>query len=83
MPKKSDQPTQPHGNGNGNATASTPQASGGEADAIEQATALRDVLREAASQTSQLLRQLKAERRQNKQIKGALASLKQLAPVGQ
>ena len=81
MPKKSDQPTQPHGNDH--ATASTPQASGGDVDAIEQATALRDVLREAASQTSQLLRQLKAERRQNKQIKGALASLKQLAPVGQ
>ncbi len=48
---------------------------------IEQATALRDRLRDAASSANQLVQALKQRQRQNRLVESTLASLKQLQEV--
>lgn len=76
MPTKSDKPTRAGDNGHAKSTNHDPNDT--PTDAIQQATALRASLREAVAQTTELIRTLKAERRQNKQLRGALASLRRL-----
>ena len=51
------------------------------ANAIEQATALRDTLREATAQAGELIRTLKREKKQAKLVKSTLDSLRQLQDV--
>ncbi len=78
MPQKSDRKPSANDNGHGHAKPASREPDDTQVDAIQQATALRASLREAVAQTSELIRQLKAERKQNKQLRGALASLRRL-----
>lgn len=76
MPSKSHPKTT--ANGNGRAKPASREPDHDPVDALQQATALRASLRQAVAQTTEVIRQLKAERRQNKQLRGALASLRRL-----
>ena len=51
------------------------------AGALEQATVLRSVLRDAVNKTSELIRALKREQKQSKLVRSTLASLKQIQAV--
>ena len=46
--------------------------------AIEQAIALRDVLRDAASKATELIRTLQNDKKQSRQLRSALASLREI-----
>jgi len=67
-----------HGNGHARSEPDNGQTSG----AIEQVIALRTTLREAAVQATELVRTLKAEKRQTRQLRSALSSLRELQPLG-
>ena len=76
---KQDKPDTP---GNGRvATTVAPTHQETTAGTLEQATALRTVLREAVNKTSELIRALKRDQKQSRLVRSTLASLKQIQAV--
>ena len=62
---------------NGKPAAASPPAEE-PAGAIEQAVALRDLLRDAANKATSLIRTLQHDKKQGRQLRSALASLREI-----
>jgi hypothetical protein len=78
-----------HGNGqasdsgeaNGSAAQTNSQAIGNTASVLEQAHALRSVLRDALTKTNELVSSIKRHKRQSRLVESTLASLRQLQSI--
>lgn len=74
--------TEPKNNGNGQETAAPATAAEAEnGSPIEQAEALRDILKDALDKSRELIRTLKRQKKQSRIVESTLASLRQLQSV--
>ena len=79
VPKSNQQPETVSRNGQSHTAEANPEQPTG---AIEQAVALRDTLRDAANKASELIRSLQHEKKQTRQLRSALASLREIQKLG-